>query len=319
MSQRRDDYAPNNRNPAGPEDGPDTEPADPTTADHDTRRGLPLAPKSVKPDRLPDPFVTEKGQAVTVAEAGETYLKVQRSNWQDGTLTSKYERHKSETYPRILEADRHFRAKYDGVTTAMLTRRLSPLDESGEWLTLWECNEMLHSGGVHKSIRGALKYHLGHFEYEWIAVTAPTRSAGTPHEHIYLWIDDPDDDVTTEQIAPALDRHLKHCTNAHEKHHQYRADGTGGAVTVQHSPDLINSVPDEFFSIAENSPTYEDTGTVLHNTRGAQYLASQLAHLPVGDFYAKGRPDPPQALFEGAALAWASPRDWFRASQDVPA
>lgn len=256
---------------------------------------------------------------MTVAEAGEMYLKVQRSTWQDGTLTSKYERHKSETYPRILEADRHFRAKYDGVTTAMLTRRLSPLNESGEWLTPWECSEMLHGRGVHKPIRGALTYKLGDFKFEWIAVTAPTQSAGTPHEHIYLWIDDPDDDVTVDHILPARDKHLKYCADAYEKHHQYRAGGTGGAVTVQHDPDLIDSVPDEFFSIAENSPTYEDTGKVLHNTRGAQYLASQLAHLPVGDFYTKGRPDPPQALFEGAALAWASPRDWFRAGRGVPA
>jgi hypothetical protein len=272
----------------------------------------------VKPDRLPDPFVADKGRAVTVAEAGETYLKVQRSNWQDDTLTSKYERHKSETYPRILEADRHFRAAYGGVTTAMLTRRLSPLDESGEWLTPWECNEMLHGGGVHKSIRGTLNYQLDAFEFEWIAVTAPTRSAGTPHEHIYLWIDDGDDDVTTDHIQHALDKHLKYCANAYEKHHQYRAGGTGGAVTVQHNPDLIDAVPDEFFSIAENSPTYAETGKVLHNTRGAQYLASQLAHLPVGDYYDSQRENPPQALFEGAALAWASPRDWFRAGRGVP-
>ena len=319
MSQSQDDYAPNNRNPGKSEDCSDTEPADPTAADHTTRRSLPLAPDSVKPDRLPDPFVTDKGEAVTVVEAGETYLKVQRSNWQDDTLTSKYERHKSETYPRILEADRHFRTKYDGVTTAMLTRRLSPLDEAGEWLTLWECNEMLHGGGVHKSIRGTLNYQLDAFEFEWIGVTAPTRSAGTPHEHIYLWIDDPDDDVTVDQIVPARDKHLKYCTNAYKKHHQYRADGTGGAVTVQHSPELIDFAPDEFFSIVENSPTYAETGKVWENTKGVQYLASQLAHLPVGDFYDSQRENPPQALFEGAALAWATPRDWFRASRGVPA
>jgi len=56
----------------------------------------------------------------------------------------------------------------------------------------------------------------------------------------------------------------------------------------------------------------------LENTAGAQYLASQLAHLPLADRYAGDRDDPPQALFEGAALAWASPRNWFRASRGVP-
>jgi len=318
VSQSQDGYAPNNRNPSGFEDSHDTEPADPDTPDHSTRRGLPLAPDSVKPDRLPEPFVTDNGRAVTVAEAGETYLKVQRSNWNDDALISKYERHKFETYPRILEADRHFRAEYDCVTTAMLTRRLSPLDNADRWLTPWECNEMLHGGTVHRSVRNALNYQLDAFRYEWLAVTAPTRSAGTPHEHIYLWIDDPEDAVTTDHIAPARDKHLKYCTNAYEKHHRYRADGTGGAITVQHDPDLIEFVPDEFFSIAENSQTYAKTGKVLANTAGAQYLASQLAHLPVGDYYQNQWENPAQILFEGAALAWASPYNWFRTSGGVP-
>lgn len=296
----------------------DSEPADPDSPDHTSRRSLPLAPDSVKTERLPEPFRVDKGEAVSVAEAGEAYLRIQSHNWKDGDYQTKYDRHKSGIYPRILETDRHFRTKFDGLTTVMLTRRLSPLDNSGNWLTPWECNEMLHGGSIHRSVRGALAYHLGHFDYEWIAVTAPTESAGTPHEHIYVWIDDPENNVTTEQVAPALDRHLDHCTNAQKKHHQYRADGTYGAITVQHDPDRIEFVPDEFFSIAENSPTYVDTGKVLANTVGAQYLASQLAHLPTGDYFAKSIDDPPQALFEGAALAWASPYNWFRSSGGVP-
>jgi len=313
MSQNRDDYAPKHEKSSHFKDSHDIEPADPDIADHATRRGLPLAPESVKSDRLPDPFVTDEGRAVTVAEAGETYLKVQRSNWQDGAHTSKYEYHKSEMYPRICHADRHFQAQYAGLTTAMLTRRLSPSDDSDSWLTPWECNEMLHGGGVHRSVRDALDYHLDGLEFEWIAVTAPTRSAGTPHEHIYLWIDDPDDDVTADHVAPALDKHLKHCTNAYEKHHRYRTDGTGEAITVQHDPDLRKQSHDGVAKqvMRGNTPP-------CLNTAGAHYIASQLAHLPVGDYYAKGRPDPPQALFEGAALAWASPRNWFRASRGVP-
>jgi hypothetical protein len=318
MSQSQDDYAPKNQNTAQLDSGHDTEPADPDNPDHPTRRGLPLAPSSVKPNSLPDPFVSEKGEVVSVAEAGEMYQRVQLSNLDESTLTSKYERHKCEIYPRILEADRHFRAKFNDVTTAMLTRRLSPLDDADRWLTPWECNEMLHGGKVHRSVRRALNYQLDAFSFEWVAVTAPTRSAGTPHEHIYIWIDDSDNSITIDNIFPARAKHLKHCTNAYEKHHRYRADGTGGAITLQHDPEIIDHVPNEFFSIAENSRTYTETGKVLPNTRGAQYLASQLAHLPLGDYYAKDRQDPPQALFEGAALAWASPYNWFRASNGVP-
>lgn len=312
MSAEHDDCGLQHENPAR---GRDREPADPdpSACDHTARRELPLAPDTVKASRIPGPL-TDDGRVETVAEAGETYLKVQRSNWNDDALTSKYERHKSETYPRILEADRHFQAAYDDVTTVMLTRRLSPLDERGDWLTPWESNEMLHGGKVHRAVREALAYQLDGFDFEWLAVTAPTRSAGTPHEHIYLWVDDPDNAVTTDHVGPALDKHLKYCANAHPEHHRYRADGSGGAITVQHSPALIEQSHDRVAKrvVSGETPPRPNTG-------GAQYLASQLAHLPVGDFYAEDRPDPPPALFEGAALAWASPRDWFRASRGVPA
>lgn len=318
MSRSEDNYGPDHQNSPQLQNNHDTEPADPDVPNHSARRDCLLAPDSVKVNCLPDPFVTDNGRAVTVEEAGEIYLKVQRSNWKDETLTSKYERHKYGTYPQVLDADRHFRNKYDGLTTAMLSRRLSPTDDTDSWLTPWECNEMLHGGGVHRSVRDALNYHLDSFEFEWIAVTAPTRSAGTPHEHIYLWIDDPDNQITAEDISPALDKHLKHCANANEEHHQYRVDGTSGALTVQHSPALIDFTPAEFFSIPENSPTYDRTGKVLHNTQGAQYLASQLAHLPFGDYYKPQKQNPPQALFEGAALAWVSPYNWFRSSGGVP-
>jgi len=314
MSAGRDDCGLHHETPDGRLDGRDTEPADPdpSACDHTARRELPLAPDTVKGSRLPGPL-TDDGRAVTVAEAGETYLKMQRSNWKDDALTSKYERHRYRTYPRILEADRHFQAAYDGVTTVMLTRRLSPLDERGDWLTPWECNEMLHGGKVHRSMREAWHYQLDSHNYEWIAVTAPTRSAGTPHEHIYMWIDDPENQVTVDQLKRPLDKHLKYCANAYREHHRYRADGTGGAIRVQHSPSLIEKSHDRVAARVASGDTLPRP-----NTAGAQYIASQLAHLPVGDFYAGDQPDPPKALFEGAALAWASPRNWFRDSRGVP-
>ena len=314
----RDGYASTTKNTSQGNDHRATEPADPDVPEHGTRRDLCLAPRSVKSDRLPDPLVADDGRAVSVREAGETYLKTQRWNWESDQYTSMYERHRYQVYPRILEADRHFRDAFDDLTTVMLTRRLSPLDDADRWLTLWECNEMLHGGSVHRSIRNALDYQLAPLEYEWLAVTAPTRSAGTPHEHIYMWIDDPGNTITTDHIAPALDKHLKYCANAYAKHHQYRADGTDGAITVYWDPPLVDHVPDEFFSISEHSQTRAKTGTVLRNTQGAQYVASQLTHLILPDYYADDEENPPKAKAEGAALAWASPYNWFRASHNIP-
>lgn len=297
----RDDYGGNHGN----------EPGDPSDPNHAARQKLPIAPPSVKVERLPDPL-TEVGEPLSIEEAREAYLRTQHASWNADSRTSKYERHRYHLYPRILAADRHFQSEYEGLTTAMLSRRLSPIDESGNWLTPWECNDMLHGGRIHQSIREAVDYQLDGFSYEWVGVTAPTRSAGTPHEHLYFWIDDPDDEVTTEYFDTGLERHLDHCVNAYQKHHQYRADGSGGAITVQHSPEVVKEAPDKIHDILEES-------TPRPNTMGAQYLASQLAHLPLGDFYDESKESPPDALLEGAALSWASPRNWFRASRGVPA
>ena len=308
-----DDYGPTHEYATARPDLRTTEPADPSTPNHATRRELPLAPSSVKIERLPDPL-TDGGRPLTVDESGQTYLRTQRASWTADGRTSKYERHRYQVYPRILKADRHFQTHFEDLTTGMLTRRLSPLDESDNWITPWECNEMLHGGSAHRSVREALDYHLGEFHSEWLAVTAPTRSAGTPHEHIYLWIDDSEDRVTTDHLAPALEKHLKYCANASQQHHRYRTDGSGGAITVEHSPRIVEEPPEKIHEVSDATES-----SLLPNTAGAQYLASQLAHLPVGDYYDSTRDTPPQALFEGAALAWASPRDWFRTSRGVPA
>lgn len=306
MSQTQDDYGLIRGNPEGIAASHGREPADPPQVDLKDRQRQPLTPESVKVDRLPEPL-TDGERPLTVKEARESYLQTQRASWTADGRTSKYERHRYGVYPRILGADRHFREEYDGLTTVMLTRRLSPLDNKGDWLTPWECNEMLHGGSIHKSIRQTLNYQLGDFTFEWVGVTAPTRSAGTPHEHIYIWIEDPENEVGLGHMAPALGKHLKYCANAYEKHHRCRGDGTDGAITVNHSPNLTN------LRFREAGSTDREKNTV-----GAQYLASQLVHLSIGDFYDNECEDPPNTLLEGGALAWASPYSWFRASKGVP-
>ena len=305
--EAKTDYAATHHHPS------ESEPADPASPNHATRENLPLIPPSVSTDCLPDPL-SDGDRPFTVAEARETYLKLERHAWKTDGLTSKHARHRKGLYPRILEADRRLQDEYEGLTTAMLTRRLSPLDGQGDWLTPWECVSLLHGGTVRRRVRRCLNRHVTP-RFEWVAVTAPTRSAGTPHEHIYLWIDDPENDVGVTDLAPALEKHLDSVTTAYERHHEYEPDGSGGAITVRHSPPCTRTVPERFFQIREASEA-----SARPNTSGAFYLARQLAHLPVGDYANSERPDPPDPLLDGAALAWASGDTyrWFRASQGVP-
>lgn len=320
------------------------EPADPTPseANHQARRQTRLAPAKLV-DSLSKPFVEcgcgecpdsvdpladaeahvmaadvcPSPQSVTIERAREIYIRYQRSQ-RDSNNTSKLERHRGKLYPRILRADQDFRT-FDALTTVMVTRRISPLDDSGDWIPPIKINKMLHGGDVKSRMRKAINYQLGDRWKSYVAVTAPTESAATPHEHIYYWIFDPDNEITVEHFEPALEKHLESCPNARREDHQYDEDGMEGAITVRHDPPLTDQTPQKAAAMVEDDfALTADGGTYRPNTRGAQYLASQLAHLPLGDQFSPNGENPRQTLLEGGAIAWASSYDWFRSSQDIP-
>jgi hypothetical protein len=269
----------------------------------------------VKPEVLRGPFV-EGGEALTVGEARDSYCKIERSNYHSDNPKEQAKCKKGlKKYWRILEGGRRLRERYgDRLTMGMVTRRLSPLDDSGEWLTPWECNEMLHGGAIHRSMRDAWRYQLKNYNYKWVRVTAGTRTAGTPHEHILFWVEDGDDEITVDHFSTTLDKHLDHCQNAYEKHHTYRQDGTDGAITVQHSPSLLDTDPEKMAHLLVHTDA-----PPRRNTAGAQYLASQLSHVQMLDYFDSKKADPVDPLIDGAAIAWSSSHNWFRACDGFPA
>jgi hypothetical protein len=299
------------------------EPADPDPrrTDHERRRGMRIAPPSMKVDRLPDPLVTDDERPQTVREAAETYLKVQRSNWDSEAYTSAYERARG-TYAGLLDADRQCRQEYDGLTTVLVTRRLSPLDDEGEWLEPLAIESQLHDEAARRSFTRALRYQLRSYDYEYAAITATTESAATPHEHVYLWIDDPEDAIGVEHFEPAVEKHVARVPNAHEDDHQIQAEGNHGAVTIRHDPPLVDHVPDavedDIEQIRAHSEAVGADESVPVNTAGAQYLASQLPHLVLSGVY-DGTVDvhAEDARVDGAAIAWASQYNWLRSSHGL--
>lgn len=319
-TEGRDDYR-GTSHTTSPHHKRDSEPADPNWINHATRCETKIGPPSVSVDDIPDPLVVDDGdesRLPTVEEARETYLPIQRNAWNHGTFVSAYERQLNQTYPRIHEADRQLRQRYDGLTTGMITRRLSPIDDDDQWIPPLKIDDQLHDTRTWRSVRRCLSRQLAEYEFEYIAVTAPTESAATPHQHIYLWIDDPGDEISATDFGPVLDKHLKHCPNASEKHHQYELDGSDGAITVQHQPESVDYTAAEVRRFNEASDSTNGEGYLRKNTAGAKYLATQLAHLPLGDRYDASVDNPPQPLLEGAAIAWASPHNWLRTSTGVP-
>jgi len=328
----------------------ESEPADPSAVriNGSERREVRIASRSLKPSRLPTPLIecgcgecTESlvdplaeseetvyaanhcpsPQPMTVKRASEAYLRYQRAAWNRPADTSTYER-ALETYAGLLEADRQLRRDYDGLTTVMITRRLSPLDDNGGWLPPIAIDSQLQDSAAKRSFTRSIRYHLRGFEFEYLGVTATTDSAATPHEHVLVWIEDPDDTIGVNDVAPALAKHVEKVPNAYEDDHEYADDGSTGAITVRHDPPLVDHVPERMSAVFAESEAVEegqsptDGDRVPVNTAGAQYLASQLPHLAIGDVFESERTVDDVQL-DGGAIAWASPWKWRRSSSGI--
>jgi hypothetical protein len=118
---------------------------------------------------------------MTVRRAKEAYVRYHSASHQHAERTSAYRRHLGK-YASIMEANRRLLRSYSRLSTAMLTRRQSPLDEYGEWIPPVSLHSRL--ADTFASIRKSLRYHLGRkhgFEWQSLAVTAMTDSATTLH------------------------------------------------------------------------------------------------------------------------------------------
>lgn len=309
----------------------ESEPADPSQGEiYQRRRDTLIAPTDIDPDRLPKPFlkcgcnscdgsvhplasdekteyaagVCPNPEPLTVQESAEVYLRYQQSALNSPNRTSKLQKGLA-TYASLLDADRQLRLQYDGLTTVLLSRRLSPISD-GKWITPFEIDERLHGGRANSSVTDSLKYHLREFEFEYVGVTATTDSAATPHEHIYIWIDDPENTITTSDFKPPIDLHIKYTEATPENHRE------GEAITVEHDPPLVNTEPDKINHIQERSLA-ADGGSLPQNTRGAQYLASQLPHLSLAGRFTESETID-QIQIDGGTIAWATRHKWLRSS-----
>lgn len=311
----------------------ESEPADPDCIDHQIRRNKQIAPSHYV-GRLPDPLFEcgcgncpevadplastnsgleddyyagthcESPVPVTVERAASIYQAYVLARIARKGRTSKYERNLRKTYPQILAADRSFRSEYD-LTTVMLTRRVSPKDDNGEFFSPLLLNKALLSSTVRSKVMRKIRTHINSSDWEYVRVVAGTESAATPHEHIYLWIDDPDDNVGFDEFIPALDAHLEYSPLANPEHHPYGKNRDTGAIRICHDPPL-----------ADNALTQRDEIDQA-NTRGALYVATQLPHLFVGQARSGVQGTPKQTLIDTGAIAWASPNKWFTSSQGV--
>ena len=119
----------------------------------------------------------ESPRAMTVQRAKEAYITYQGALYHSDELTSVYERHRRHTYPKILNADRHFLNNFEALTTVLFTRRIRPTDKVNGWIEPATLDTMLHTSYLMRRLRDASRYRLGQLKglnYEYVRITAPT-------------------------------------------------------------------------------------------------------------------------------------------------
>jgi hypothetical protein len=152
---------------------------------------------------------------------------------------------------------------------------------------------------------------LNDFEWEYAWIVSPTQTAATPHLHVYLWVHDPDDELTVEHCRPAVEAFCRNTPNAYLKDHPIET-GASDAVVISHDPTGYDAVEDDTVL-----KLYHDIGddAFQMNTAGFAYMLNQRPEWAIKRI-AKGTAtiDEERTMLEGAATAWASPKRWVGGS-----
>ena len=259
----------------------------------------------------PDPVPT------TLSKAREAYLRTEKYVHDHPEYTSRCERAAAK-HGKILDAERELlHREFGGNTTAILfTFRISPIDVvDGQryWATPWELDGDLHESW--SNITGTLRYQLRDklgLNYEYLALTTATTIAATPHTHMIVWVDDPEDDVTLGECQSVVESHVNNCPRAVERHHPVES-GKSDAAIVQHDPWI--STYDGRGGTAKRIMDAHGGEWTKPNTRVLEYAACQRPHWIIKNVY-DGTTDihRDSVLVDGGAVALARQRNWLKSS-----
>jgi len=269
--------------------------------------------------------VCENPQPMSIRRAGKVFRRYTKAKLADDRRTSKAERERS-NYRRIMDVDRYSRDAFGGnLTTVMLSFRVSPTTADGvtrRWVSPLLLADVLsiYRQQVHNRALN-IREHVDEVQYVW--VTTGTEKYATPHRHLYLWCDDPDDDVRILDFRSAVRKHCEGHQACEGAHQITDSEGEHRAVTVNHDPIIVDTETGTTVETpkgttvdmsairrevrrSENEPYHEATA-------GALYVASQLPYLcALND-------GPHPVNCQSAAVKWAhnavSNRRWFGMSQ----
>jgi len=212
-----------------------------------------------------------------------------------------------------MDAERRVLGEMSDPTLIFLSLRLSPINtDNGDryWVHPIRLDERLHDAW--EPVKRKLRRRLDGFDFEYAAVTATTTSAATPHKHVLVYVDDPNDDVSIEIARSAVESHINNCTGANKDDHPVEK-GESDAGIVLYDPPRASEVPDSTWLDVLD---YNDGEAFPMNTVHMLYAANQRPHWVMENVYdASTDTHANSVLVDGAAIAWASQYDWFSSSR----
>ena len=152
--------------------------------------------------------------------------------------------------------------------------------------------------------------------WEYVRVTGVTRSSGTPHYHLLVYVDDPDDELSIDTARSAVDSYVRANDRAEKRHHEVEPDQSDAGIVTHTVPQAYDDIDDN--DLAEVY-YYRDEESFSLSSVFLTYMLSQypswvLEHIRSPE----GRIDIHDPVVDGAAVLWASPYNAISTSQGFP-
>lgn len=323
----------------------DAEPADPTYINHTKRRNTRLAEPSFKISRLPNPLVEcgcnccsdladplagespfrdmyasnvcDSPQSLTLERARKVYLKYKRAEMNDPNKTSPLERLKG-LYGNVLDAERQLMDEMNNPSLIFLSLRQSPIREQDgqrEWIEpLRLCSEL---NKPWSNVRRTLQRKLSGFpRWEYVTVTGYTRSAGNPHKHVLVYVEDESDELSIDVAQSAVNSYVRGNDYAKEKHHPVVEGESDAGIVVNSVPRKDDYIQDSSYKKALEHRDYQ---SFAPTSNFLLYMMTQLPHWVLSHVWdSDGDIDADSTLVDGAVISWASTFDDFSSSRGFP-
>jgi len=121
----------------------------------------------------------------------------------------------------------------EGLTTVMLTLSASPFDSTGQLIPSIDHLDsiMCPEVGSWQAVKTAMSRALSDYDSEYLRILEPHTpdkgqyvSAGYAHVHVGILVDDPENELCSDDFAPVMRAHVNNCETAGESAHNVHSD-----------------------------------------------------------------------------------------------